>query len=213
MREKDDAKRVEEVSDDNASPINEAKENNLDAQELREENTHLSDILKVENGEDRTEGNIPEGINLLEALMIAQKEAAKNLEGWKRAQADYENLEKRNKRRQKDAQQSAIITLFKEVLPIFDDLERAIAAIPKEHGQTAWFDGLLLIQRKVSKYLSESEVKEIDPVGSEFDPNYHEAIATDETGAITSNLVTETLQKGYSYQGRVIRPALVRVAK
>ncbi len=153
------------------------------------------------------------GINLLEALMTAQKEAAEYRDGWQRERADYSNFRKRSERQQAETLQQATFTLFRQLLPIIDDLERAIASIPADFKGEAWHDGLTLIQRKAEKFLADNDIETLDPIGNEFDPNIHEAIGIEETDAFASNIVTETLQKGYVRQGRILRPALVRVAK
>lgn len=156
---------------------------------------------------------IDQGINLLEALMTAQKEAAEYREGWQRERADYSNFRKRSERQHAETRLQATFTLLQKLLPIFDDLERATQNIPSEFDDEAWRDGLALIQRKVEKFLTDNEIEKIDPIGCEFDPKFHEAVSIEETVHYPSNAVTETIQKGYMCKGRIIRPALVRVAK
>jgi molecular chaperone GrpE len=153
------------------------------------------------------------GINLLEALMATQKEAAEYREGWQRERADYSNFRKRSERQRQEIHQQTTLSFFRQLLPLIDDLERAIENIPPDFEGAAWRDGLTLIQRKAGKLLEENEIETVNPVGCEFDPKVHEAIGIEETHDVDSNTITETLQKGYLYKGRILRPALVRVAK
>lgn len=183
------------------------------------------EAAKAENSSpDATRNGAPEGsvensellepsINLLEALMTAQKEAAEYRDGWQRERADYSNFRKRSERQQAEKLQQATFTFFRQLLPIIDDLERAIASIPADFKGEAWHDGLTIIRRKSEKFLADNDIETLDPIGSEFDPNIHEAIGIEETDEFASNIVTETLQKGYVCHGRILRPALVRVAK
>lgn len=162
---------------------------------------------------DANDKHSEQGINLLEALMNAQKEAAEFKEGWQRERADYSNYRKRTERQHSEALQDATVHLLRKFLPIIDDLDRAIENIPSEFKDAAWYEGVTLIQRNVGKFISGNDIEEIDPLGSEFDPKFHEAIGTEETAEFSSNQVSDTLQKGYQINGRIIRPALVKVAK
>ena len=182
-----------------------------------------SEISGVSNPDGSTNGTLAEsegdekqeepGINLLEALMNAQREAAEYKDGWQRERADYSNYRKRTERQHSETLQDATVQLLRKFLPIIDDLDRAIENIPCEFDDTAWYEGVALIQRNVEKFISENEIEEIDPLGCEFDPNYHEAIGTEDSAVYSSNQVSDTLQKGYLINGRIIRPALVKVAK
>ena len=170
----------------------------------------INGSLEESDGNDE---HSEQGINLLEALMIAQKEAAEFKEGWQRERADYSNYRKRTERQHSEALQDATVHLLRKFLPIIDDLDRAIENIPSEFKDAAWYEGVTLIQRNVDKFISENDIEVIDPFGSEFDPRFHEAIGTEEAAEFSSNQVSDTLQKGYLIHGRVIRPALVKVAK
>jgi molecular chaperone GrpE len=99
------------------------------------------------------------------------------------------------------------------LLPIIDDIERAMTSVPDGLQDNPWAGGVSAIYRKFQKLLDERGVTIIDPVGQVFDPNCHEAVATEESTEVESGHVTVTLQKGYAFGDRVLRPALVRVAK
>lgn len=121
---------------------------------------------------------------------------------WKRAAADYANLEKRHAREKEEWVGWSSIHLLLKVLPIFDDLEKAVAA----HGGA----GLALILRKFDDILRSEGLEEIKTVGEKFDPRFHECLEVErgEEGKIVA-----VLRKGYKIGEKVLRPAQVRVGQ
>ena len=93
-------------------------------------------------------------------------------------------------------------------MPIFDDLERAIANAPEEIAGTSWFEGLQMLSRKIDSTLQSQGVEVIEAAGQPFDPTLHEAVLYEEG---EEGKVTAEFQKGYRLHGRVVRPTLVRV--
>ena len=148
-----------------------------------------------------------------EQLAAIQAQAKEYLEGWQRARADFANYKKRVERELQDSHQNASLDLLTRLFPILSDFERAMSNVPPELNDHAWMEGITLIQRKFQKLLEDNGVVEIDPIGQPFDPNFHEAVGTDEATSAQSGYVTATLQKGYRLGDRVLRPALVRVAR
>ena len=142
-----------------------------------------------------------------------QAQAQEYLEGWQRARAEFANYKKRVEREMKDSHSSAAGSVLKDILPVIDDFERAMSNMPDELKDNAWIGGVGMIQRKLNKILENYNVTIIDPTGDAFDPNLHEAIGMDEAGEIESGHVSATMQKGYLLGDRVLRPALVRVAR
>lgn len=152
-------------------------------------------------------------LSLEQQLAAAQAQAQEYLEGWQRARADYANYKKRVERELQDSHLNASVDLLCKLFPILSDFERAMSNLPPDLKDDAWLEGITLIQRKFEKLLEEHGVVAIDPTGEPFDPNYHEAVGTDENADIGSGYITATLQKGYRVGDRVLRPALVRVAR
>ncbi len=142
-----------------------------------------------------------------------QVQAQEYLEGWQRARAEFANYKKRVERELKDSHSSAAGSVLKDVLPVIDDLERAMNNIPEDLQGNAWIGGVNMIQRKLYKILENYQVTVLDPTGEPFDPNLHEAIGMEDSDDVDSGHVTATMQKGYVQGERVLRPALVRVAK
>jgi molecular chaperone GrpE len=146
-------------------------------------------------------------------LAAAQAQAKEYLEGWQRARADFVNYKKRVERELQDSYQNASVDLLTRMFPILSDFERAMSNLPAELQDHTWLEGITLIQKKFQKLLEDNGVVEIDPTGQPFDPNFQEAVGTDDDTAVQSGYVTATLQKGYRVGDRILRPALVRVAR
>lgn len=191
------------------------------AEELEREDESAS---KDDDAEDATEPvenvgeapvaelDLPEGANLMQLLIEAQKEAKANEDGWQRARAEFANYKKRTKREKSELFQRAALDTLKALLPIIDDFDRAFENMPEAIGDDPWIGGVSMIQRKFMTLLEQYEVEAIDPTGGPFDPNLHQAIGAEESDEVESGHVIETLQKGYRAGGNVLRLALVKVA-
>ena len=149
----------------------------------------------------------------LEALRAeleqAQAKAAENLDGWQRSLAEFQNYRKRIERDRLNEQSAMKGDFIKRVLPVLDDLERALQNRPEND---AWAGGIELIQRKLQSILEAEGVRRIEAEGTQFDPNFHEALSQEPVEGIESGQVVEVMQQGYILGDRVIRPAQVRVA-
>ncbi len=150
---------------------------------------------------------------LEEQLAQAQAEAAHNLDGWQRAQADLANARKRFDKQQAEIYGRTLADVIAKLLPALDDFERALDNVPAEIAEHSWYDGVTLVQRKLLTLLENLNVKPIEALGQPFDPNFHEAIMQEPSDEYESGVVTRELQKGYQIGGRVIRPSLVNVAE
>jgi molecular chaperone GrpE len=151
---------------------------------------------------------------LQKALADAKAKADEYLDGWQRARAEFANYKKRQEQQNADLRAFATMDLIRKLLPIQDDFERAMKTLPEGIAHMTWIEGVMLIHRKLqlileSEGLKAIEIKQNDP----FDPTLHEAISHDEAEGVESGHIIEELQKGYKIGDRVIRPALVRVAK
>jgi molecular chaperone GrpE len=106
-------------------------------------------------------------------------------------------------------------TLLRKLLPVVDDFERAMATLPANLGQLTWCEGVLLIQHKLAAVLESEGVKPIETEGQAFDPRYHEAVTYEEVSdhEYGEGQIIGVVQRGYTLGERVLRPALVRVAK
>lgn len=143
-------------------------------------------------------------------LERAETKLAESLDGWQRSLADFQNYRKRVERDHELVKASMKGDLIKKVLPMLDDLERALQNRPAE---SAWAGGIELIVRKFQNLLESEGVKRIDAKGAAFDPAFHEAISHEPSEEVESGHVIDVVQNGYMLGERVIRPALVRVAQ
>jgi molecular chaperone GrpE len=146
--------------------------------------------------------------SLKQALAEEKAKAETNLAGWQRAQADYINYKRRSEQEKEEVSQFANAILVLNLLPILDDWERALAAIPDDQADLSWVEGIRLIERKLRGVLEAQGLSPIEAVGQPFDPNLHEATMQ---GKGKEGIVIEELQKGYKFRERVIRPSKVVV--
>ena len=166
---------------------------------------------KPTNGTSTSEATAPP-VALEQQLAEAKAEAARNLDGWQRAAAEFANYRKRIDKERAETYQLAAVETLKKLLPIVDDFDRAIQAVPPDKANGLAYDGLTLIHRKLLTLLESTGIKVVNPLGEPFNAAYHEANGQDERTGKPSGQVTAVLQKGYIYGDKVLRAALVRVA-
>ncbi len=152
----------------------------------------------------------PEREALINQLKEAEAKIIEYKDGWARSQADFQNYKKRMERDNELMYANMKGDIIKKVLPVLDDLERALQNRPADD---AWANGVELIVRKFQTILENENLKRIEAKGAAFDPNFHEAISHEPSDEVESGYVIEVVQNGYMLGERVIRPALVRVAQ
>jgi len=155
-----------------------------------------------------------EEIALEEQLEQAQQEAAANLDRWHRAAAELANFKRRQEEQRKLQRDRIKAEVLEGIISALDDMELAFQNMPEElDGQLiGWVEGFRLVQRKLDKTMEDQNVMPISTNG-EFDPNFHEAVSYEESEEHEEGQIIGELRKGYQIGNRVIRPALVRVAK
>ncbi len=142
---------------------------------------------------------------LKEKLKEAEAKVKENMDGWQRAQADFVNLRKRDEEAKVEFLKFANAGLINELLPVLDGLSLAVA-----HGDK----GVEQIHSMLLKTLKNYGLEEINPMGEKFDPNFHEAVGTIKTEAKDDDhKILEVLQEGYILNGRVLRPAKVKIGE
>lgn len=127
-----------------------------------------------------------------------------------RAQAEFDNARKRASREQQEFRDYAVADAIKSLLPAMDSLERALHV---QSDARELRNGVELIYKQLLAALSKLSVNPIAAKGEAFDPRYHEAIEMVETGDVPDHQVLEELQRGYKFKDRLLRPAMVKVAK
>jgi molecular chaperone GrpE len=146
-------------------------------------------------------------------LEEARSEAAKYRDQLLRTAADYDNFRKRSRRDTQDAERRAREDLLRELLPVFDNLERATQHAEGTSDVKSLADGISMVMRQFEDTLQKVGVERIKSVGQGFDPAVHEAIQHLETSEFEPGTVAAEYQAGYRVGERVVRPALVVVAK
>jgi molecular chaperone GrpE len=153
----------------------------------------------------------------LDALLAdTQKERDEYLDLAKRTKADFENYRKRMAADVLAAAGRGKAEVLRDVLPVLDDLERAIQVAgldPEGDSEDGLAHGVLLVFRSLRDSLGKHGIEVVDPAGEKFDPNLHEALSTQPADGTESGVVVETLQKGYRVGEQLIRPARVVVAE
>jgi molecular chaperone GrpE len=130
-----------------------------------------------------------------------------------RLQAEFDNARKRAVREQQDFREYAAADAIKTILPVLDSFERALKVSAGVSNSDDLRSGLELIYRQFQDALQKLGVQPIETVGKPFDPRVHEAVEMVETTVAPDHEVLEEFQRGYNYKGRLLRPAMVRVAK
>jgi molecular chaperone GrpE len=144
-------------------------------------------------------------------LTVAQRERDEYLDLAKRTQADFENFKKRSMKDAAAAGNRARIGLIREILPVVDNLERALSVAPGGDGD-AFVEGVRLVYRELEGALARAGIEAIEPKGDTFDPNVHEALSMRPQEGAESGTVLDVVEKGYRTADQVVRPARVVVA-
>jgi molecular chaperone GrpE len=166
----------------------------------------------VVDGESEAEAE-KEPLTTEERLEQLETQAAEYLDGWQRARAEFVNYKKRVERERAESRSRIAAELLTRYLDVLDDLDRTLSEMPEDIGETPWSHGLQMVYQKMQLILESEDVVTIEAVGEYFDPNFHEAISFEESDDYKEGQVVDVIQKGYMLGDRVLRPAMVRVAK
>jgi molecular chaperone GrpE len=182
---------------------------------MAEENEANGTVPSDEPAEESNPEKTEEGAAAAEVdpLAEAKAEAQKNKEQWMRTAADFDNFRKRARREIDDARRGGREDMLKEFLPVFDNLERAIVSAQRAQEVKAVADGLNMILRQFIDTLGRVNITKVPTVGKEFDPTVHEAIQQVESDEHTPGTIVAEVQPGYVQGERLVRPAMVVVAK
>ena len=153
-----------------------------------------------------------DGLSTEERIAALEKEKRENWDRYLRTAADLENFRKRQRRELDDARFEAKSKVLKEMLPVVDNLERAIEHATQQAGTSPIVEGVQLVLRQFMSAFERLDVTPVEAAGQPFDPNLHEAISQAESDQPPGTVV-QVLQRGYRSAERLLRPALVVVAK
>lgn len=142
-----------------------------------------------------------------------KRQAEEHYEMFLRARADLENYRRRARKELEETARYAAVPLAEALLPVLDNLERALAAGRDSDGGEAFYQGVEMVYRQLLKVLSEAGLSPIEAVGKPFDPHLHNAVMQTESDEYEPGTVVEELQRGYRFKDRVLRPTMVKVSK
>ena len=142
----------------------------------------------------------------------AMKEKIEELEDKvKRQMAEFDNFRKRTEKEKSSMFEMGAKSVIEKILPVVDNFERGLSAIPEEQKGDAFAEGMEMIYKQLISELEKMEVKPIPAVGEEFDPNFHNAVMQVESEEYESGVIAQELQKGYTYRDSVVRHSMVAV--
>jgi molecular chaperone GrpE len=178
-----------------------------DSKEIKEGQTEElfeeKEIDNEENGEDAK----AVFDKLHKKLKECQAEKQRNLDGWQRAQADFANFRRRNEEQMAAWSKSLSEGLIKDILPVLDSLEAAIAANPEDKGLTT-------LKSQFQAVMKKHGLEEIKSVGEKFNPHWHEVVVSEDgKSEAESGLIISEIQKGYTLNGKLLRAVKVKVKK
>jgi len=187
------------LAKDDKKTLNETKPEDSPTKEAKKVNTKINSKEKGAVKQD--------SVNDLKEQLDLEKDRVLRLS------AEFENFRKRNQRELEDFKRFANETVFKHLLTVVDNLERAILSVENNSAKDSLLDGVKLTHKEIIKLFEMFNVKPVEAENQPFDPNFHQAVNQKETDDLPENTVTEVLQKGYLLHDRLIRPAMVVVSK
>ena len=187
-------------------------------------NENLAEGDPLSAGEEETSGGMDtfSASEARETVTRLEEEKQELIEQLQRERANFDNFRRISRQQQESAGEYTLCDFFKKLLPVLDDLERAIRSARLEGAAPSHTQGLEMIYNQLFKLLSQEGVCRIEAAGQSFDPNFHHAVAQVEneidpdTGAAEiekSGMVAEELTGGYTFKDRILRPSMVKVYK
>ncbi len=192
-------------------------EKNLNEQVNDDDLDGVEDLKKMDGAEDEdvesVEGEVVEEEQDKKGSETAEldEKLTAALDQYKRLFAEFDNYRKRTEVEKSDMYASGIRKTVEKILPVLDNFERGLAAVPEADRKNSAYTGMEMIYKQMVKVLDDLGVKPIEAEGKEFDPNFHNAVMQVESDELESGYVAQVVQKGYTYKGKVIRFASVTV--
>ncbi|MCM1498115.1 MAG: nucleotide exchange factor GrpE [Clostridium sp.] len=189
--------------------VESTEETEVEAKETKETEDAAKKPVKGKKGTRRGGGNN----KALEMELEKQKELLEEAgDRYKRLLAEFENARNRNEKESKRMYDIGAKDVLEKLLPVVDNFERALQAIPDEDKERAFEQGVDKIYKQMMVSLEEIGVTPMNAEGTQFDPDLHNAVLHVEDDTVGENVVTEELQKGYMYKEEVLRHSMVKVA-
>ena len=187
---------------------------NLEGQEVLEETAQEQSVPKETLNEETKENDANTEITRLEEELATLRQEKDTLYNQMlRTKADFENFRRRSRQEYEQLSLYAGEELMKKILPVLDSMERAVACsdTASDNAQS-WQEGVELTLRQFQNILKADGLEEVQSLNGPFDPELQEAVFQEESDTVQEPTVVEEMQRGYKYKGKLIRPALVKVA-
>ncbi len=215
------------MSEKKRTRINNLSESEGETDDLDQQNPKVVKFSEVEKSQENSPDSELSGLSaeiasesvdsvveLEEKIEQLEKEVKANYDRFLRVSADFDNYKKRTSREVCDLRKYANEVLLKDLLSVMDNLDRAIETGAKtDTDKNALLEGVQMTRKEVLRVLEKHGVQPFESEGEPFDPSYHEAMMQEETGSYAENTISNELQKGYMIHDRLLRPAMVVVAK
>lgn len=189
------------------------KEDNMEEmikEALKKEEDTEQEIKKEDESDNSTDSNQQDDDKQAEADQIKQEKNEIN-EKYLRLAADFQNYKRRVENEKKEIRHFANETMVCELLNVLDNFERAIENTESEDESI--LEGVKMIYKQLFDILANAGLEVIETENKEFDPNFHHAVMKEPSDSFDSNMIIEAFQKGYTFNGKVIRPSMVKVAE
>lgn len=200
--------------------VNTEEERKEDYKEMDEVKERLEDLKEpdkgsLKKGREKKVKKLEEMTKqeLLKKLKDTQKESQDNYDLYMRTYAEMENIKKRGKKEREDLAKYANESLIKEVLPVIDNLQKAISHVQDDNNSSGLVEGLDLTLNGLMTTLKKVGLEDVEAEGKPFDPNFHEAISQQMDDKVAPGHIIIELQKGYLLNGRLIRPSRVVISQ
>lgn len=204
------SKAAEESAEEDAPE--ETAEEAADTEEAAEQ---TADDSEPESGEDKDEESKAEKKKLFGKKNKKDKKDEKIEEltdRLTRQMAEFDNFRKRTEKEKSQMYEIGARDIIEKILPIVDNFERGLSSMPEEEKATPFAEGMEKVYKQLMTTLESIDVKPIEAVGKEFDPDFHNAVMHVEDEELGENIIAEEFQKGYTYRNNVVRHSMVKVA-
>ena len=201
----------------NNEEVMEEQTETAEAKEITEEAVNEAEVqMETEEQADEESGEEPK-----KGLFNKKKDKKKDkkdeqiedlTDRLKRQMAEFENFRKRTEKEKSQMYDMGAKAIVEKVLPVIDNFERGLAAVPEDKQEDPFVDGMNKIYKQMMTVLEEAGVKAIESVGTEFNPDFHNAVMHIEDENLGENIIAEEFQKGYMYRDTVVRHSMVKVA-
>ena len=182
--------------------------------ELEGQESEAGGGIEEAEHDDQADQDAPDELTLVRAQLVAQEALAKEKDDLLlRERAELENFKRRMQREKSESLRFASEPLLRDILPVIDNLERAVAHAKESEGSQALVEGVELVLRSLLDTMGRHGVSRVKAKGESFDPNLHEAVAQVENTEVAPNTVLDEHQSGYQLHDRLLRPAMVSVSK